>query len=96
MVRDFSSTAMVVAMKEDLHSTRKRAMESFPGSTVEYSMDIGKMVYNMVRVHTLMQMGELNGVYGTKDQGLNSLYDNKRTKQLNLNPNLNLDISTLF
>ena len=43
-----------------------------------------------------MQMVELNEVYGMKDQGLNSLYDNKRTKQLNLNPNLNLDISTLF
>ena len=42
-------------------------------------MEIGKMVSNMVRVHTLMQMAELNEAYGMKDQGLNSLYDNKRT-----------------
>ena len=87
MDKDFLSTAMVDATKEDLHSTRKRAMESFPGKytsifrnlkmlilsilglMVVYSMVIGRMVCNMVKVHTLMQMVEPNGAFGTKDLG---------------------------
>ena len=107
MGKDYLSTVMGVDMKEDLHSTRKRAMESYPGKylsifrnltilillililglTVVYSMDIGKMVCNMVRVHTLMLMVEPNGAFGMKDLVLNNQYENKRTKHLNLNPN---------
>ena len=108
MDKDYLSTAMGVDMKEDLHSTRKRGMESYPGKylsifrnltilillillilglTVVYSMDIGKMVCNMVRVHTLMLMVEPNGAFGMKDLVLNNQYENKRTKNLNLNPN---------
>ena len=93
MEKDYLSTVMGVDMKEDLHSTRKRDMESYPGKylsifrnlimlillllilglTVVYSMDIGKMVFNMVRVHTLMQMAGPSGASGMKDLGLSSL-----------------------
>ena len=66
MGRDFSFTAMAVAMKAVLQMTRKKAMEFYPGLTVEYSMVTGRTEYNMVRVHTLMPMVRPSGASGMK------------------------------